>query len=466
MNKVVKKIAILFSLVNIGLLTSSCEKFVEYQTQGSLIPKDIANYRYLLNNTSAYETSVVLGDIASDDVALDDISQQASLNFASYSYYKNTYTWQNDIFPLSTSYENDTDWNLMYARIFRTNTIIGELPSSTGTASEKAKLAAEALVHRADAYLTLVNQYAQPYNASTASSDLGVPLLLTQTVSQALNRANVETVYQQIIADLKQAVPNLPLTQLYNTLPSKPSAYGLLARTYLYMNNYALAEAYADSALALRSTLNNLSTLTDITKHPKRINDPEILLSKTVTYGTSAYSPTALRLSADLLALYDATDQRYNLFTAPASQVSSSYTGRYFYRELALGENRNTGVSVPEMLLIKAESQARAGQITKAMDLVNTLRKSRILPTAFVPQVATSNSDALVKVINERRREFCFRMLRWWDMRRLKNDPLFQKTITRTFNGTTYTLTPDSKRYVLPIAQYLIKLNPELLPNP
>jgi len=118
------------------------------------------------------------------------------------------------------------------------------------------------------------------------------------------------------------------------------------------------------------------------------------------------------------------------------------------------------------MMLIKAECQARTGQTAQAMNLVNTLRKNRVLATAFVPQEASSANDALVKVINERRREFCFRMLRWWDMRRLKNDPLFQKTITRTFNGVTYTLAPDSKRYVLPIAQYLVKLNPEIIPNP
>jgi len=118
------------------------------------------------------------------------------------------------------------------------------------------------------------------------------------------------------------------------------------------------------------------------------------------------------------------------------------------------------------MMLIKAESLARAGQAAQAMTWVNNLRKNRVLSTAYTPLTATSNDDALVKVINERRREFCFRMLRWWDMRRLKSEPLFQKTITRTFNGVTYTLSPDSKRYVLPIAQYLTKMNPELVSNP
>jgi hypothetical protein len=53
MKKVVKKIAILFSLVNLGLFTSGCESYVDIKTQGSLVPKDIANYRYLLNYTAA-----------------------------------------------------------------------------------------------------------------------------------------------------------------------------------------------------------------------------------------------------------------------------------------------------------------------------------------------------------------------------------------------------------------------------
>lgn len=461
-----KKNTLSISLLGITMLLSSCEKYVDIRTQGSLVPKDIQNYRYLLNNTSTYETNTVLGNLASDDVSIVDASQQSSLiSSDTYAPYRNSYTWQDNIFVLGTSYENDRDWNRMYSIIYNTNTIISELPASTGTPAQIAALTAEALVHRADAYLNLINQYALPYGAN-AATDLGVPLLTTQTVSQSLERASVEAVYQQILKDLKQAVPAIPVTQAYNTLPSKPAVYGLLARTYLYKNDYANAEAYADSALALRSTLNNLSTLTAASQHPKRINDPELLLSKTVNYGTEGYTPTALRMSTDLLALYDTTDQRYNLFTVPASKISSAYTGRYYYRDQAISEPRNVGPSVAEMILIKAEGRARAGQPAQAMALVNTLRRNRIKASGFVALTATSANDALIQVINERRREFCFRNLRWWDMRRLKSETIFQETITRTFNGITYTLTPDSKRYVFPIASYLIQLNPEIVPNP
>ncbi len=97
MKKVVKKIAILFSLVNLGLFTSGCESYVDIRTQGSLVPKDVVNYRYLLNYTAGYETGIILGDLASDDIAIVDAAQQTSLLNISYSYYKNTYTWQDDI---------------------------------------------------------------------------------------------------------------------------------------------------------------------------------------------------------------------------------------------------------------------------------------------------------------------------------------------------------------------------------
>ena len=51
--------------------------------------------------------------------------------------------------------------------------------SKNGTNAEKMAIRAEALVHRADAYLALVNVYGKPYNAATATTDQGVPLLTT-----------------------------------------------------------------------------------------------------------------------------------------------------------------------------------------------------------------------------------------------------------------------------------------------
>mgnify|MGYP003592758950 CR=1 FL=1 len=181
-----------------------CEDYVNIKTQGSLIPEDVKNYRYLLNNTSVLENGPQITDIASDDVQLVDSTYQISGLSSSdyYAWYLKTYTWQTDIYPIGY-YQTDYNWSCMYNTITYANTVITEVPSSTGgNDSTKTELMAEALVHRADAYLMLVNMYAKPYNASTASSDLGVPLVLTETTTQALTRQSVQEVYNRVIADL------------------------------------------------------------------------------------------------------------------------------------------------------------------------------------------------------------------------------------------------------------------------
>ncbi|CAM4415542.1 SusD family protein [Pedobacter westerhofensis] len=457
----------IFTLTALSL--SGCKKYVDIKTQGSLVPDQTINYRYLLNNANSFEPVPSLSDYASSDININDASQITGLSSLFYGWFTAAYTWSPVIYAVGNpSYEQDVNWNSAYTKILACNTIINELPGSVGPEQDKVQMTAEALVHRADAYLVLINNYAKPYNASTASTDLGVPLLTVQTVTQSLNRATVQAVYDQIIADLTRAIPGLPSTQLYNNLPSLASAYGELARCYLYMNDYANASRYADQALALRSTLDDLSVLTSVTttNYPRRIADPEILLSKLPFNGSVRYSPTALKMSDEFLALLGTTDQRYTLFSAPASTISSAYTGRYYSKEIAVGETRNEGPSVPEMLLIKAEASARTGDPANAMLWVNRLRVRRFRPANYVPMTATSASDALVKVIDERRREFFGLQLRWWDMRRLKDEAPFSKTYTRVYNGVTYTLAPNSNRYTFPIAQTLINLNTELEPNP
>lgn len=469
-----KSISKYLILICAGLSVAGCTKYTDIKTQGQLTPGQTENYRYLLNYTSAYELGPRMGDVASDDLSIPDGSaqQQQLVNYGSYyAWFPNAYTWQAG-YPVNSSAYTDYEWNAMYNTIAYCNTVISEVPTSKGgTAAEKDELIAEALVHRSDAYLMLLNSYAKAYNAETAAKDPGVPLLLTETVTQSLVRAPVQVVYNQIIADLKKAIPALLTTQPYTTIPTKASAYGELARCYLYMNNYKSSDLYADSALAINSNLIDLGAITTLssTTYPLRKNNPEILLSKVPYGGYTNFPPTVFRLSDELLALLGTKDQRYTLFTADANVVSYSYTagsGRYYYTELALGEPRNIGPSVPEMMLIKAEYYARTGDIANAMLWVNKLRKKRFKPADYVDETATSADDALSKVIDERHREFCFRMLRWWDMRRLTSEAQFQKTYTRTFGGVTYTLKPNSNKYTFQIAGYLIGLNPEIVQNP
>lgn len=464
------------------ILLTGCTKYTDIKTQGAQIPGKLDNYKLLINSYGNFDAGpAAICDIASDDVQLvDGSTQQKELaaNSNTYGYYTNSYTWQPIIYPVDGASYQDGTWLNLYNSVSVANIILDEVPRATdGTDADKATVMAQALVHRADAYLSLVNVYAKPYNRNTAGSDPGMPLVLQPTTAQPLVRASVQATYDQIVSDLKTAVTSLPVTQSFSFIPSKASGFGVLARCYFYMSMYDSAARYADSALAYKSTLIDLSTFTRPGgSYPIFFSNPELLLSKSEKGHPAATSGSAvLRLSDTLLSVLSSNDQRLNLYTVPASTISSTYTdagGRYLYLEhssvsgSSSSATRNTGVSVAEMMLIKAEYYARNNDVTNAMLCVNRLRKKRIVASAYTDLTASGADDALVKVIQERQREFFCRMLRWWDMRRLKSDTRFQRTVTRNFNGNTYTLEPNSNRYVFPVAEYYRRLNPEIEQNP
>lgn len=469
------KIKNIVTLAAATMALTACSDFVDIKTQGGIVPDEVENFRYLLNNTSQWWGASALPDVMSDDIEIKDGGRQYS-GFTSeyYAWFSKAYVWSSEIYPASGYYNKDEGWNAMYNTSAYANTVINEVGNcGDGTQAEKDELIAEAKVHRADAYLMLVNQYAKPYNAQTASADLGVPLILTQNTAQKVVRASVQQVYDQIIKDLTEAIPALPETQEFTTLPTKASAYGELARAYLLMGKYEDANKYATLALEQNSTLNDMSKdemtgLVSTSFYPTPLKDPEILLLKRPTQNNSQYSCTMLRLSDELLNLLGEKDKRYQLFTASVAEKATSYAedgGRFYYQDIAL-QYRNVGPSVPEMMLIKAEYHARNNQSAEAMEWVNKLRAKRFAPADYTEETATSADDALKKVIDERRREFFCRNLRWYDLRRLQNDSRFAKTITRQWGGETYTLAPGSNRYVFPIPAYQRVLNPELEANP
>lgn len=459
-----KRNSILLIILSFFVLGTGCKKYVDIKTQGNLVPGETLNYRYLLNDNNTFAFSVRGIDIPSDDIYIADSAQMADIqNSSTLQYYQRTYTWQPSIYILSG--ESDPDWDRLYKTIYNANVIITEVGKSTGgTDSAKNEISAEAKVHRAEAYLMLVNMYAKPYS-NTASADLGVPLLTAPTVTEALTRAPLAKVFEQILEDLQSSTKYLPTKNQFNTLPSKAAAYALLARTNLYMANYQQAGAWADSALAIQSTLNDLAALT-ASSYPRTLADPELIFSKSAAQ-SNAYGQTAFRLSDSLLSLLGTADLRYSLFTAPGNTVNTNYTGRFFSKErIGNFETRNYGPTVPEMMLIKAETLARNGNVSDAMTLVNNLRKKRFTAAGYTPVTATTQQEALVQVIKERQREFFCRGLRWFDMRRLKSDPMFAQTLTRRFLNNTYTLAPNSDRYVFPIADYYRTFNPGIQANP
>ena len=451
----------------VALFLSACTGWVDIKTKGKLIPEETVNYRYLMNNTDNFRQTATYPDVASDDICVSDVEQQNAM------YETNkfcaVYTWADVLYDQS---ENDTELNKLYQIIYNCNVVIDEVfDSKNGTDEEKREIYAEALVHRADAYWVLANTYGAPYRAATATTDKCVPLLTTPRVDGSLPRATVAEVFDQIIKDLTEAKGALPELPEYNFYPSQAAVYALLARTYLVMGDYDQAKTNAQEALKLQSGLLNLEDYVDgNVAYPENKNDAEVILAK-MPITTFTYSPFLLVLSDDLLDLFEETDLRYQLFTTSLTDYGTTYVGRAFSKDKLYSttqyyptyEGHNMGPCVPEMMLIEAECLAREDDADGAMNLVNQLRQKRFKAVDYEALTAANAKDALGIVLDERRRELMCHGLRWSDQRRLANDPDFPtQTVTRVFKGTTYTLEPNSSRYVFPIGEKYLEENPEI----
>ncbi|SDG30883.1 SusD family protein [Pedobacter terrae] len=449
---------ILFAL---AITLASCRKYVEIDQLSVRTLKYTSDYRNTMNNNGVLEGTYSYPILSGDDIDISDATRQNSLG----DILGNVYTWA----PKYTSEsQSDSDWDKLYRTIYVCNQVLdGVLTSQDGTEAEKQRIYAEALVHRAYTYLILVNLYGKQYNAATASTDLGVPLLTTSNLFTKLDRAPVADVYKLILGDLRTSISRLPALAEYNVRPAKVSSYAIFAKTYLNMRDFNNAALYADSALALQSGLLDLKTYENAAGTiPVRLSNPEIMFSKVAGV---AYAATSL--SSDLLTSLGTTDLRYKLFTDVGSrfrgQFSASFTGRASTKYMGNEFNiLNNGPTVPEMMLIKAECLARAGKTADAITLVNNLRIKRFTTANYIPLTAASASDALRIVVEEKRREFFGTGMRWFDQKRLNLDNDFAVTKTRSFKGVNYTLQPNSNLYLYPIGDKYILLNPELQQNP
>ncbi|WET02040.1 RagB/SusD family nutrient uptake outer membrane protein [Flavobacterium sp. YJ01] len=435
------------------LLLNSCRDYVEVEQVGNnRILKYTSDYRALANNYNDMTSSGGIYLIANDDVEFPTTYQTGVTTI-----WGNSYTWQDRIYDPS---QGDSDWTGLYKAVYYSNVILdGVMGSEKGTDAEKKEITAEAYVHRAFAYLQLVNTYGPQFDPTSANSEKAVPLLLKPELFSSLERNTVGQVYDQIISDLKSALDNgIQNDPQFNVLPSKRAVYALLARTYLLMGQYQLSLENAEKALQMQNSLIDFKSLATAYSYPVLIQNPEVIFSKTLllTYNGAP-------LSTELLNSFGANDLRYNYYTAPGTSFYPTYTGRGFgIYTYSYTNGINIGVSVPEMYLIAAECYARSGKIAEAVNYLNILRAKRFKSGTTYTVSATTNKEALDLVLAERRKEFIGRGFRWFDQRRLNLDPVYQKTYTRVFKGQTYTLAPNSDGYVFPINQNYIDLSPEL----
>ena len=455
-----KNVTTILAICVVVMLTG-CNDYLDIKPKGEKIPTTVSDYETLLNYESVQKVSDTYPAYLTDDVFLPDVAEGTAtpgLNSVDQSI-RNLYLFKKEVFGDA---QDDGFWFASYNRIYYYNTVIDNIMTADGSdEQQKLSIRAEALISRALEYLYLVNGYAKYYDVRTAESDPGVPLILDEDISKKnLVRASVKDVYAQIQSDLQTALPNLPMQAKGNAFrASKAAGYGVLAKMYLYMGNYAEALKAANAVLEMNNSLLDLKKYAVVkaqssigrTNVPQDIDNPENIYIKFAPY---VYGLSSKVFGSDeLISLFSEDDMRLQVYFT--KNFRNIPTDKYVWAPYL---RANLAVSSPEIYLIAAECEAREGSIERAIALINKLRDNRIKNNTDI--VATDRNDALQKVLEERRRELAMSgMVRYIDLKRLNQESQFAKTVTHVTGEGTFSLEPNSPLYVLPIPAKVMRFN-------
>ncbi|MES2830160.1 MAG: RagB/SusD family nutrient uptake outer membrane protein [Bacteroidota bacterium] len=440
------------------LCLASCDKYLDVQPKGVQTLNTVADYNQWLNSTD-------LEFMPEELNLLGDNSDNTNLSNPASSPGQRVYSWESQF---STN-ENDVPlfWSYHYKNIYYYNTLLMGIDAAVGGSNEqKASLKAEALVGRALEYLYLVNEYGKVYNSSTASSDLAVPFVLSNDITDPTpNRSTVQQIYDHIINDLTAAIPSLPTDNSRNRCRgSVAAAYSLLARTYLFMGNYSQAAISAQKALdSSNSKMINYTTLNSADGIFAATIRTDALYSRSSSTILGSNVPTVAFLST-----WNTADKRYSLWHFGFFPLRGFIIYYPFGSLLTATTYRGTpnwGTTVQEMHLIIAEAAARANDLTTALDRLDLIRVNRI--PGSVKFTSTDQATVLTRILTERTFEMPFSGMRWFDMRRYDVENRMP-VVTRTYTNNTVaaTLQPHSPRYTFQVPIQVTYFNPGWIQNP
>ena len=441
-NKMAK--ATLYGLGCLALVAviTSCQKYLEKKPSDRLkIPNTLADCQALLDNSRTNDLSPSFMEFVADDFySTYDALSAFSTDMV------NIYKWDPNA---KFGPESTAAWGNPYSSVASANFVLDLLPDIPFSSTEQAardNVEGTALFSRAIKFFEIAQLFCKPYS-NTAATDLGIVIRLTSDIETPVARSSVKETYDRIIADLVRATQLLPVTALYNSRPNKAAAHGVLARVYLSMREYDKAGAEAAAALQYDSRLLDYNTLTpagDPQMPETPVINPEVLFILSHNE-TMINIPGSTWADSTLYRSYHDNDLRQDAFYGIRDN-KPYFKGSYF------GPRGTatifTGPTISELYLVRAETYARAGNATEAMNYLNALLRKRWKTGTFTDMTATDANDALEKILVERRKELVFRGQRWTDLRRFNLEGR-NITLKRILNNVTYTLPPNDLRWVL-----------------
>jgi hypothetical protein len=431
-----------------------------------------------------------LAELPSDEVAQGQNSSSDVTNLYKYTH-------------LVNSANATTYFQQAYYVAAAANKIIKLIPDNSST--ELLQIKGENLFLRAMLHFNLVRMFGRPY-AQNPTTNSGVPILsetISETDAAIIKRSTVAQVYDFVIADLLKAAQFMT-AEKGNSFASKMSAYALLSRIYLYMDNNAKAIEYANLVISSNKyqLQQNEAYQSYFRGDPEKNNENIFAIKHTKTENYDYSAIGSLYYSGDTNGnalgqgesgwgeIY-ASVKYYNFLNKYPQDKRKSFISPYivggiqqlnpkltpaapiYYvnknnlQEGVINLTSPVYLRLAEMYLNRAEANAKLNNTQLALDDVNVIRTRAGIPTYTLADVTLTHS-ILDIVLEERWLELAFEGQRAYDLFR-NNRPVVRDYpgTHSTINGSVnQTINPTDARVIYFIPQTERDKNPNLSQNP
>lgn len=414
-----KNLKIKAVLLVVGLCFS-CNSYLDLKPYGETIPQTPEEFSALLhtilNEIDYGEDKVILGN---SSTVLNQESFADHLN-ASLTIYPGGNTMSLYVGQKLNSYQEV--YRDLYQRIRDCNLIIENMEQQDSELGKK--ILATSYTLRAVCYYNLLRWFCEPYDASHAANQLGLPLIDHFDMEAKVNRSDLKKTVDFIEADLKRGIRFNLQDDIYRFKAEVAKAY--LAKLYFWSQQWEAMIPLAEEVLTAFPLLEGDAYVKMI--QDKNTAQTNVLI-RSYIYRSGEDDG---EIQASTAAPYRPVSKTFmDLF--PEKEADIRYTLSFNSKREETKVLR-ARVRSAEMVVMLAEAYAHLGDTENALKYLNLLRSHRISPyTPYtlenLPEIdpkALIQVDATGKplsrlihaILNERQKEFFMEGDRWFELKR------------------------------------------------
>ncbi|MGC4102395.1 RagB/SusD family nutrient uptake outer membrane protein [Ferruginibacter sp.] len=469
----------IIATIMVTLLLSGCKKYLDLKPQNSITRENFFKTKddavaSIVGTYDALQGCVTQflnwGEYRADLVAA------GSSNDVTYPYYQ----FMDKLKPVS-------DWSAVYNMIGRANTVIEFVPGIPAvddkfSVDDSKKIVAEAQFLRALGYFYLVRTFKE------------VPLVLQAPSNDQVNffvpKATADSVLNQVEADLTAAEAVIPVTYEKNNdtrgRATAGAVHALQADVYLWRGKYQQAAVAAQKVLDATSIYSLVPSASWFNIYSQK-NTAESILE--VQFDNSIQETNGLISSANNFTMNNVLKTYFDGATDVVRGLNNTYINGATWWKYS-GLTTTTMVArptndpnfilyrLPDIMLMKAEALSHLGsfdQKTEAIQLMDAVRvRAGVSPYGIYLDGNAPYSLLIELIVQERAMELALEGKRWFDLVRIatndKNpDFLIDRVVKSRSVGDRSLIKSriiDPRSWYMPISQYELNRNPQLVQNP